>query len=263
MGKLMEGRIFAGVTCEHQVYSAPDNARKPEKYDPEKQKKDRFENDQAYDKFKLDISRRNHIRLFNANFSPTSIYSTLTFDDENEVHTFAEARIIRKRFIKVLKYKYPDAVIFLYMGRGKSTDRIHFHMVSEGIPKEFISEKWKYGSVKRFANLREHCWYNSVDHGQDYTGLANYLFDHWTEEVGGHRWFMTKNARKPDREEPSEVTIAGGYSAKNPPEAPKGYKLVGIEATKYGYWCFKYVVIPPKTSQKNKGEQNRNPSRLD
>lgn len=244
--KQMKRRIFAGAVCEQVVYCVPDGVRKPAEYDPEKLRKDRFENEEEYKKFKTDISRRNHLRLFHANFSPSSIYGTLTFDNEYEVHTFKDAKIVARRFLRVLKYAYPDAVIFLYMGRGKSTDRIHFHMVSEGVPTDFVAEKWKYGSVKRFANLREHCWYEGVDHGQDYTGLANYLFDHWTEEVGGHRWIMTRNAKKPEREETTEVHVPGGYTEKRPPIAPKGYKLVSTKATSYGCSIFRYVVIPKK-----------------
>lgn len=255
--KQMKRRSFMGAICEQVVYCVPDGVRKVEEYDPEKIRKDRFENEEAYKKFKVEISRRNHIRLFHANFSPTSIYSTLTFDDENEVHTFQEAKQVARRFIRVMKYAFPDGVIFLYMGRGKATERIHFHMVSEGIPKEFIEAKWKYGGVKRFNNLREHCWYDGVDHGQDYTGLANYLFNHWTEEVGGHRWIMTKNAKKPEREPATEVHVPGGYTEKHPPIAPKGYKLVDIKATKYGCYYFKYVYVPPKQSGDKKHRHER------
>lgn len=250
MGKQMKKRTFSGVICEQECYNVPDNIRNILGYGPERISKERFEDEAAYLKFKEGISRRNHYRRFQANFSPSSLYSTLTFDDEHEVHTFDEARIIRKRFMGALKRAYPDAVIFLYMGRGKSTNRIHFHMVSEGIPEEFISEKWKYGRIKLITHLREHCYYKGKDHGQDYAGLANYLFDHWTEEVGGHRWSQTKNARKCDPEEPTEVKIKGGYSEKRPPRAPKGYKLVETRATKYGYYYFKYVVEPPKRSRK-------------
>lgn len=246
MGKQMKRRIFMGAMCEQTVYCVPDGVRKVAEYDPEKIRKDRFENEAAYDKFKEDLSRRNHIRLFHANFSPTSIYGTLTFDDEYEVHTFKEAKQVARNFIRVLKYAYRNAVIFLYMGRGKGTQRIHFHMVSEGIPAEFISQKWKYGAVKRFANLREHCWYDGVDHGQDYTGLANYLFNHWTEEVGGHHWIMTQNAKKPEKEEPTEVRVTVGYSEKRPPVAPKGYRLVDTIATTYGCYRFIYIVTPLK-----------------
>lgn len=252
--KQMKRRIFSGAICEQLVYNVPDGVRNVLNYDPEKLRKDRFEDEEAYLKFKERISRRNHLRVFHANFSPSSLYSTLTFDDDWEVHTFREAKGVARNYLRVLKYAYPDAVIFLYMGRGKSTHRIHFHMVSEGIPHDFIDKKWKYGTIKKIGHLREHNYFDGVDHGRDYTGLANYLFDHWTEEVGGHRWMQTKNAKKPDIEEPKEVKIRGGYSKKRPPIAPDGYKLVEVKATKYGCCYFKYVVIPPKHTRRKKPE---------
>lgn len=252
--KTMKRRIFSGAVCEQLVYQVPDGVKNLSDYTPEKQKRKRFKDDAEYSRFKLEIARRNHHRNFHANFDPSAIYSTLTFDDDWEVHTFKEAKRIRSNFIRALQRKYPDVVIFLYMGRGKGTDRIHFHMVSKGVPKEFISEKWKYGTIKRFSNLREHNWYDGVDHGQDYTGLATYLFDHWTEEVGGHRWFQTKNARKPDVEDPTEVRVTGGYSEKRPPVAPKGYKLVEIKTTQFGFQYFKYVVIPLKEPRRSSGK---------
>lgn len=260
---MMKSRIFSAAVCEQLVYPVSDGVKNTAEYTPEKKNRKRFKDDEEYTRFKLEISRRNHARVFNANHDPSSIYSTLTFDDDWEVHTFREAKRIRDNFVKALRRKYPDAVIFLYMGRGKGTDRIHFHMVSKGIPEEFIARKWKYGSVKRFSHLREHNWYDGVDYGQDYTGLANYLFDHWTEEVGGHRWFQTKNARKPEREKPTEVRITGGYSENRPPIAPKGYKLVEVKSTKYGYLYFKYVVVPPKIQRKSAVKKDRSPHRLD
>ena len=120
-----------GAMCEQIVYNVPDGVRKVAEYDPEKLRKERFEDEAAYNKFKQEISRRNHLRLFHANFSPTSIFSTLTFDDENELHIFKEAKHVARKFLRVLKYAYPDAVMFLYMGRGGSAGRIHFHMVSD------------------------------------------------------------------------------------------------------------------------------------
>lgn len=257
--KTMKDRTFFGPICIQRVYNVPDGARNISQYDPEKAKRERFDDEAAYDKFKAEISRRKHYRNFMDNFSPSSLYSTLTFATEWEVHTFDEARIVRRRYIRVLRHAFPDAVIFLYMGRGKATNRIHFHMVSEGVPEDVIQKKWKYGSVVRIEHLREHCYYGGIDHGADYAGLANYLFDHWTEEVGGHRWFQTKNARKPKPEEPTEVKIRGGYSEKRPPQAPKGYKLVEIKKTKYGFYSFKYVLIPPPhirgSKRKNTGQQ--------
>ena len=245
--KILKRRIFSGCMCEQIVYIAPDNVRNIKDYEP---RAPRFKNDEERQKFLMGISRRRHNRCFNANFTYCSLYSTLTFDDDHEVHTFGEAKRIRDNFIRTLKRKYPDAVIFFYMGRGKSTHRIHYHMVSDGIPKEFILEKWKYGSVVRIGNLRKHNYYDGVDHGQDFSGLANYLFNHWTPEQGGHHWKMTKNAKKPDREEATEVKKRGGYTEKRPPRAPKGYKLVESANTKYGYLYFKYIVEPEKETRK-------------
>lgn len=248
MAVLMKRRSFAGAVCEQIVYLVPEKVADKKSYEP----RPRFKDEEERERFLIGISRRKHASAFNANFSTSSLYSTLTFDDEHEVHTFADAKRIRNNYVRCLKRAYPDAVIFFYLGRGKSTHRIHCHMVSEGIPKEVIDEKWKYGSIKRISSLRSNCKYDGVDHGQDYTGLANYLFDHWTEEVGGHRWFMTKNAKKPEREDPTEVRIRGGYSEHRPPRAPKGYVLVESKANRYGYLYFKYVA-DPKRGKRRRG----------
>lgn len=235
-------RTFAGTVCYQIVYSVPDKVRNIKSYKP----RPRFKDEEEREQHKLGISRRRHAKEFNANFAPSSLYSTLTFSDEWEVHDFQSAKRVRDNFERVLKRAYPDAVIYFYVGRGKSTHRIHFHMVSEGIPKELISSKWKYGTVIRIVNLRKNNYYNGVNHGQDYTGLANYLFDHWTPEVGGHRWKKTKNARKPEEEKPKEVHIRSGYNLNRCPVPPKGYTLVEKKATKYGFFFYKYVIEPKK-----------------
>lgn len=244
--KTMERGIFAGAVYEKFIHNISDRVKNVSDYDPEKVKRERFENEEEREKHREKISRKRFCRSVHANHDTESIYSTLTFANGWEVHTFDEARQVRRNFVRALQRGYPDAVIHLVMGRGKSTRRIHFHMVSKGIPEDFITKKWKYGEIVECDQLREHNWYKGIDRGCDWTGLCNYLFDHWTKEVGGHRWFQTKNVRKPDMEEPSEVSDGEDYSVKNPPAAPKGYMLVETEATKYGYLYFKYVVIPPK-----------------
>ncbi len=256
--RTMKRRIYAGAVCEQYVYNVSDGVKNLSDYDPERIKKERFLDESAYEKHKENISRRRHARNFNAAFSPTSLYSTLTFDNEHEVHTFEEARRIRDYYRRRLMRACPDGYAFIYMGRGKSTHRIHLHMVSEGIPEEVIKKKWREGTILRVDNLREHNYYNKKDCGQDYTGLANYLFDHWTPEQGGHRWVQTRNAPKPDYEEPTEVRVRGGYSAIRPPRSPKGYTLTEIITapegyslietgkTKYGFYYYKYVKLPPK-----------------
>jgi hypothetical protein len=239
-------RIFSGVVCEQEVYNVSDRIKDIKRAEP----RPRFENEEERELHRIGISRRKHARLFNENFSPTSYYSTLTLDNDSEVHTFSEARRIRDLYVRRLKYHAPDARIMIYMGRGKSTHRIHFHMVSEGVPENLIRELWGLGDVLRIDHLREHNYYNGVDHGQDYTGLANYLFDHWSAEQGGHRWKGTKNLKRPEREEPRIVKRE--YSVKRPPRAPKGYILVEARETKFGYTYFKYVMEPKKRTRRKK-----------
>lgn len=255
--KTMKKRIFSGAICEQLVYNVPNGVKDLKSYDPEKPRRKRFKDLAEYEEFKRKISLRNFIRLIHANFNAGDLNSTLTFDDEWEVHTFEDAKRIRSNYVRALQRKYPDAVIFLVMGRGRGTSRIHFHMISKGVPEEFIQEKWKYGKVVRIEGLRSHNWYDGKDHGPDFTGLCIYLFGHWTEEQGGHRWFQTKNARKPDEEKPTEVRVTGGYSEKRPPVAPKGYKLVETKTTKYGFLYFKYVVVPEKISRRKTTKKDR------
>ena len=74
----------------------------------------------------------------------------------------------------------------------------------------------------------------------NYTGLANYLYDHWTEEQGGQRYKYSRKTCIQPEEEP-ETECAREYSPERPPIAPKGYEFVSTEYNKYGYMCFHYV----------------------
>lgn len=252
--KRIKKRTFSGVVCEQIVFNVSDRVRNIKSAKPQSP---RFKTQEERERHKLLISRRRHARLVNENMDATGLYSTLTFSNEYEVHTFEEARIVRDRFFRRLRYHHPDAVIFIYMGRGKATNRIHFHMLSKGVPEETILKYWYYGSVVRIESLRLHNYYEGKDHGQDYTGLANYCFDHWTEEVGGHRWKSTKNVRKPQEEDSKEVKRE--YSVEKPPRAPKGYILVAAQANKYGYLYFKYVKEPPKDERRRKRKTGKAP----
>ena len=80
-------RIFSGVVCEQEVYTVSDRAN-IKKAEP----RPRFKDDEERAQHRIGISKRKHQRLVNENFSPLSLYSTLTFDDDSEVHTFSEAR---------------------------------------------------------------------------------------------------------------------------------------------------------------------------
>lgn len=236
-------KVYAGDICIQDVWQKKTSGRS---YG---MPRIRFHNQSERDRFNLMRSRRHHALVINENYSPDSLYSTLTFNQDEEIHTYEEARLIRNRYYDVLQYKYPNAKISLYMGRGRSTSRIHFHMLTDGIPKEYIQEKWKYGEIIDCVNLRAHNYYFSnvhgslIDHGHDYTGLANYLFDHWTPDQGkGKRYKQSKNHRQPQIEKNKACKRV--YSANKPPVPPKGYLYVGYtESTEYGYISFKYIKI--------------------
>lgn len=240
-------RTFSGVVCEQEVYDIPDRIKDVRNAKPPRP---RFKTEEEREQHRIGISRRKHTRLVNSNFTHNSLYSTLTLSNQFEVHTFEEAEKIRKNFMKRIKRKFPDARMMIYMGRGKSTHRIHFHMLSDGVPEEAIRQKWNLGNIIRIDHLKEHNYYDGIDCGEDYTGLANYLFDHWTPEQGRKRWSATQNLIKSEEEAPKEIKRE--YTETKAPLAPKGYILVESKSTKYGYLYFKYVKKPPKKSRKNK-----------
>ena len=227
-------RTFSGAVCEQMVFSMSEKGdRKNAAPRP------RFKTPEDREKHRAEISRRHHAQLVNENFRPGDLYSTLTFDDENEVLFFKDAKRIRDNFRRRLRRKYPDAVIFLYLGRGKNTERIHMHGITHGIPEEELIRQWPYGEVRRIVKLRENCKYDGVDYGADYTGLANYLWGHWTPEQGGKRWSMSGPVRQPVKE--PATPVRRNYSETKAPYPPKGYRLVEARSTPYGYLYFKYV----------------------
>ena len=244
--KRVKRRIFAGAICEQEVYSVADDILVRQARPP----RPRFKNDEERAIHKDKISERKFILLINENFSVTSFYTTFTFDHDNECHTVEECRTLMKKYIRRLKYKYPDAVIASVYGQGKTTSRFHVHMIIEGIPEEFIIKQWTYGEVKDCQHLREHNWYKGIDHGRDYTALAAYLFRHWKPEYGGHRWFITRNARQPEIETPREVKRE--YNDQRAPRPPKGYILIESNGTPYGYWIFRYVKRPDKENRRKR-----------
>ena len=180
--------IYSGVVLERIIYSVGDRTQKP--YRP---RKPRFKTDEERARFNSEVARRAHTRIINENFTPASLYSTLTQDDEHEVHDFKDFRRLCDNFRRRLLYAYKKKKIVIYMGRCKSTHRIHAHMLTDGVPEEAIRKQWTLGSVNRCEHLRAHIHYDGIDHGPDYTGLANYLFNHWTTEKGGHHYMATRH----------------------------------------------------------------------
>ena len=152
MAKRHKRRLFTGAVCTQIVYTVSDGADKK----TSKPRKPRFQTREEQDEFNRKISEGKLEALVNANFGPTSLYSTLTLDAENEVHTAAEMRQIRNRFYRRLLYKYQNAKIVIVYGQGKSTSRFHLHMISDGIPEDEIGRIWGLGSVIEVRHLREH-----------------------------------------------------------------------------------------------------------
>lgn len=254
MAKRHKRRKFSGRVCEQIVYTVAGGT------DPKisRPKKPRFQSQEEREEFNTRISAAKFAALVNANFSPSSYYSTLTLDPEHEVHTAQEMRRIRDNFYRRMVYRYPEAKIVIVYGRGKSTSRFHLHMISDGIPEDEIGRIWGLGSVIEVRHLREHNYYmdgngNKVDHGRDYKALADYLHGHWKKEFGGHRYKASRSCVRPEPEPATEAVRE--YSPKHPPVAPRGYILVEARTTKYGYQYYKYVVDP-------RSEHKRNGSRL-
>lgn len=231
--------IYSGVVLERIVYTVGDRTQKP--YRP---RKPRFKTDEERARFNAEVARRAHTRIINENFTPASLYSTLTQDDEHEEHDFKDFRRLCVNFRRRLLYAYPEAKIVIYMGRGKNTHRIHAHMLTDGVPEEAIRKQWTLGSVNRCEHLRAHVHYDGIDHGPDYTGLANYLFSHWTPEQGGHHYMATRNLAPCGREQTKP--IKRNYTPAKPPRSPKDYILVESGATEFGFTYFKHVKTPER-----------------
>lgn len=242
MSQQVKTRMFAGEICDQIIYQMPDNRSAKAVRNPRPRFKDQAEREEH----SRQISKRNHALLINANFGPTSYFSTLTFSDEWEVYNFDDARRLRDNYIRRLRRRYPAAKIAVYMGRGKSTARIHLHMFSDGVLPEAITEQWYYGKVVACKKFRDHNIdkVTGKDHGHDYTNLANYCFDHWTSEQGkGKRFYHTNNFTQPEREKPTLCVLH--YDAEHPPRPPKGYIYTGdCFITAYGYMRFRYIVDP-------------------
>ena len=239
-------RIFSGAVCEQVVYNVSDRG------DVKKAKpqKPRFKDEAEREAHRIGIARRRFIRLVNSNFTPAGFFATLTLDAASECHDFAAARILRKNYARRLLYKFPEAKIIIVMGRGRSTSRIHFHMLieAEGLTAENVAAAWRDGSVIRIDHLREHNRYEGVDHGRDYTAVASYMFEHWTTEQGGHYAYCSRTLSQPEEETPREIVRE--YTPDKPPVEPKGFRFVSCTWNRYGYMIFKYVKEDRKTPKR-------------
>lgn len=233
----------SGVVLECEIFSVADNTKNIRAAEPKATEVKTPEEREEYNNKK---ALKRMVRNVNASFNHHAYYVTLTFDDIHLPQDFVLAKKYRNNYIRRISRNYPYARIIAVMGRGRYSGRIHFHMIISGIPERIISEKWTYGTITRIEPLRRHNYYDGVDHGEDYTALATYLFNHWSpEQPGKNRYFQSKTVRGPVQEKPR--IIKKHYDADKPPKTPEGYKPVGVRESRYygaGYICFKYVLIP-------------------
>lgn len=247
---IKERRIYAGHTLEIQRYLT-ESVRSAGRTGPNP----RFKTQEDRQEFMLKRSRVKFERLVNENFTPAGFYCTFTFDEENECHTVEETNYLRGLYTRRIKRKYPEAKMVSVIGKGKKTDRYHVHMIIEGAPADYIEAQWSYGDVRRVEPMREHNYYDGVDHGRDYTALADYMFNHWTPDQGQRKWKATRNLRQPEIEvetEPASEEAKRTYHDSKLPETPKGYILIEAQSTKYGFNRFRYVLDPRPKKPKRK-----------
>lgn len=259
---LTERRIYAGCTLEIQKYLEEKvRARNPERSAPNP----RFKSKEEREEFMLARSRRKFERLVNENFTPSGYYCTFTCSKEYECHTPEDIKYLRDLFWRRLRRYCPDVKIVMVCGRNGSSkdkktgkklrngDAFHLHAAIEGASQEDIARAWTFGHM-RIDPLREHCYYEGVDHGPDYTALADYMLDHWKPEQGPRRWKATRNMSKPDIEvtfAPADDTVKKNGGDSSIPETPKGYIFVSAEHTKYGFSSFKFVIDPKPRKDKH------------
>lgn len=231
-------KTTSGAVCEIEIYTVPETTRNIRNSEPKPENVRTPEEKEEYNRHK---SEKHFIRLINNNFTSNGYYVTLTYDNEHLPESYSEALRNIDNYTRRLKYSNPNARIISVTGYGSSSGRLHHHLIIESVSEADILSKWTFGTVAKAEHLREHNYYNGIDHGEDFTALAVYLHKHAPEEHKGKRWKQTTSIQQPVTEK-KEVKRA--YSSERPPKAPKGYVFVEAKTSEYyksSYMYFKYV----------------------
>lgn len=137
-------------------------------------------------------AKRNFRQLLNTNFGAGDYHISLTYDEDHHPPDDEKAMKELSNYEERLKRLYKKAGIeFKCMHvteYGHKRGRIHHHLVvSGGVPREILEEKWGRGR----ANVDR----LQPDKRDGLAALANYLTkDH---QGGRHRWGGTRNLKKP------------------------------------------------------------------
>ena len=137
-------------------------------------------------------------RILHENFTKGDLALTLTFDDEHLPETEKDALRLISNFIRAIKRLWAKAdpgkdFKYVYVFSDISGDgsgevvRKHFHMIiSGGLTREAIEDKWKYG----YANADR---LRFTETGIE--KLANYMIN---QACGKRRWKGSNNLVKPE-----------------------------------------------------------------
>ncbi len=229
----------SGAVLEIEVYPVSETVRELGKSKPNPANVRTAEEKERYNNYK---SLKQFIRLVNTNFTGADYYVTLTYDDEHLPASYDEAVKNLDNYVRRLRYSNPNAKIISVTGFGSRSGRLHHHSIISGVSEGDILSKWTFGKIAKAEHLRKNNYYNGVNHGEDFTALAEYLHRHAPTEHKGKRWKQTKNIQQPIREKAKQVRRA--YSTECPPKAPNGFMLVEARTSEFyksGYMYFKYV----------------------
>lgn len=231
----------SGAVCEIECYTVSETVRDIGKSSP---KPENIRTPEEKVRYNNHRSEKRFVRLVNTNFTSAAYYVTLTYDDEHLPKSYEEAQKKLDNYIRRLRYSNPHAKIVAVTGYGRSSGRLHHHLIIDFVSENDILSKWFFGKIAKVEHLRKNNYYNGVNHGEDFTALAIYMHKHTPSEHKGKRWKQTKNIQQPIQEKAKQVKRI--YTPERPPQTPEGFELVEVKRCEFfnGYICFKYVRIP-------------------
>lgn len=160
-------------------------------------------------------SKKKLTRLINSNFVPGDLFVTLTYDSEFYPADIEKADRDLENYFRRIKYALEKAGIkslkyVAVTGRGSKRGRIHHHFIVPAMGLEILRSRWKRGNVK-IKPLKNY---------RDYTGLALYLYNHYTT---GKRWKQSHYLKRP---KPKKKIMKRHFCPDTRPHVPKGYRLI-------------------------------------
>ena len=238
MKETIKRETMAGNICVIDIYNKGSRSVRAGHLEPPRY---RPKNEIEKEMHTAGISRRNCILRVNAAFTCSAYFLTCTYDNEHYHNvTVASVKKDLKNLIRRWQYSYPNIVIFAVLGEGEINSRMHIHAIVEGFPEadiDRIISKWKKGSV-HCERVRKWNERNGITVATDLKPLAIYLFEHWRHCYGGHHFYLSRNAEKPEIKRCR--VIRRRYSLAHPPKK-KGYALVEMYKTDYGFMSFYFI----------------------